>query len=194
MLTNIEVTYEGFAAGESQPQSLPDVFADRPIEVIGKWHGEATGRIHLKGKTGTAPYEATFDVATEAAKGMSNPALRPLWARERVRMLSDDEALRRDDETTREITSLGLTYNLLTEHTSFVGVDETPKNILADAQTMNQPLPLPQGVTNMAVGGQTTPAPAVTVAAAGTTPEPSVVGLLMMGLGALALHRRRSRK
>ena len=190
VLTGIEVTCEGFAAKESQPASLPDVFADRPIEIIGKWSGEAKGRIHLKGKAGHAPYEATFDVAAEAAKGLANPALRPLWARERVRALSDDEAIRADAETTREITSLGVTYSLLTEHTSFVGVDETPHDTLADAQTVNQPLPLPQGVRNAAVGGQ--PAtPTVTVASAGTTPEPGVIGLLMMGLGALCMQRRR---
>lgn len=190
VLTNLEVTYDGFTASDAQPQSLPDVFADRSIELIGKWKGEAKGRIHLKGKAGNAPYEATFDVASEAARGMSNPALRPLWARERVRALSDDEAVRPDAETTREITSLGLTYSLLTEHTSFVGVDETPKELLAAAQTVNQALPLPQGVTDMAVGGQ----PAPTIAAAGSTPEPSVMGLLIMGLSALALHRRRARR
>ena len=68
MLTDIEVRYEGFAAQDVQPGAFPDVFADRPIELIGKWTGKAEGRIIVKGRTGGAPYEASFDVTVEAAK------------------------------------------------------------------------------------------------------------------------------
>ena len=152
VLTDIKVRYEGFESFEVQPESLPDVFADRPIELIGKWKGKAGGKIIVSGQGGAGPYEASFDVSSEAEKGMKNPALRPLWARERVRTLSDKrmfESRMRDsegnDETKREITTLGITYGLLTEFTSFVGVDETPREVLEKLRLVNQPLPLPQG-------------------------------------------------
>ena len=206
VLTDISVRYEGFDAMATQPGSLPDVFANRPIELIGKWQGEPKGRIVVRGKTGGAPYEASFDVAAEAAKGMSNPALRPLWAREKVRSLSDEVLVARntrgaaeDGEAVKEITTLGVTYELLTEYTSFVGVDETPRPVLADAQgqsqTVNQPSPLPQGVTNQAVGGGGQQP--VVVAAngvsvnTGAVPEPGTTGLLVLALTAVILHRHR---
>ena len=40
VLTDIEVHYEGFAAKDAQPKAYPDVFAQRPIEIIGKWTGK----------------------------------------------------------------------------------------------------------------------------------------------------------
>ena len=199
VLTDIEVRYEGFAAQDVQPGAFPDVFADRPIELIGKWTGKAEGRIIVKGRTGGAPYEASFDVTVEAAKGLRNPALRPLWARERVRALSDDAAIIRsmrggvtDAEAAREVTTLGLTYELLTDYTSFVGVDETPREVLANAKTVAQSLPLPQGVNNNAVGGgNTAVVSAQAPGVSGAAPEPGLTGLIVLTAASLLLHRRR---
>lgn len=197
LLTNIEVRYEGFAATQTQPEEVPDVFANRAIELIGKWSGEPKGRIIVKGKSGGAPYEATFDVAAEAAKGLDNPALRPLWAREKVRTLSDEAAIAKnarqsttDNEAAQAIANLGVTYELLTEYTSFVGVDETPRTVLAsaDAQTVQQPLPLPQGVNNNAVGGDSS---TVVVSGTAVAPEPTTTLLLFLALAAVLLHRHR---
>ncbi|QIF02997.1 VIT and VWA domain-containing protein [Roseimicrobium sp. ORNL1] len=203
LLTDIQVRYEGFDAQQSQPETVPDIFANRAIELIGKWQGEPKGRIIVKGKSGGAPYEATFDVATEAAKGLDNPALRPLWAREKVRTLADEGAIASnqrgggtDDEAAKEIANLGVTYELLTEYTSFVGVDETPRAVLAsaDAQTVQQPLPLPQGVGNGAVGGGGGQ-PVVIAANGGTVtgavPEPATTLLLFLALAAVLFHRHR---
>jgi Ca-activated chloride channel family protein len=198
VLTDISVRYEGFAAKEAQPGAFPDVFADRPIELIGKWTGKPEGRIIVKGRTGGAPYEAAFDVAAESVKGVQNPALRPLWARERVRTLGDEMDVNRNvrggtdaAESVREITTLGLTYDLLTAYTSFVGVDETPRELLAQAQSVNQPLPLPQGVNNNAVGSSQVVVTAHTPVQTGAAPEPGVTALLLLTAASLLLHRRR---
>ncbi len=50
-------------------------------------------------------------------------ALRYLWARHRITLLSDYNRLKASDERVQEVTNLGLTYNLLTAYTSFVAVD-----------------------------------------------------------------------
>jgi Ca-activated chloride channel family protein len=159
VLTDIEVRYEGFEAVDVQPRSLPDVFADRPIELIGKWKGEAKGRIVVSGISGEGKYEAVFDVGEEAGKGTENEALRVLWAREKVRTLAENMAVAggrrgggQDDEKRREITALGLTYALLTEFTSFVGVDETPREVKEKLRKVKQPQPLPKGVSETALG------------------------------------------
>jgi Ca-activated chloride channel family protein len=69
-------------------------------------------------------------------------------------MLSDYNRLREQDERVKEVTNLGLTYNLLTAYTSFVAIDTRIR--LKDGQsiTVKQPLPLPQGVSDFAVGGK----------------------------------------
>ena len=51
-----------------------------------------------------------------------------------------------------EITRLGLQYNLLTAYTSFVAVDSRVRTG-EKATPVKQPLPLPQGVADSAVGG-----------------------------------------
>jgi Ca-activated chloride channel family protein len=53
----------------------------------------------------------------------------------------------------KEVTDLGLTYNLLTAYTSFVAIDSEVRNKNGNSTTVNQPLPLPQGVSDYAVGG-----------------------------------------
>jgi Ca-activated chloride channel family protein len=198
VLTDIQVRYEGFKAHETQPGKCRDLFADRPIEVIGKWTGTPGGRIVVTGKSGGAPYEAAFDVTAESLKGMQNAALRPLWARERVRELSSEHLvgskLRQGNaaELQEEITSVGLTYDLLTEFTSFVGVDDTPRELLAQAQTVTQPIPLPQGVNNNAVGAnQVVVTSSMPTQHIGSAPEPGVTGLLVLTAVALWMQRRR---
>jgi hypothetical protein len=51
------------------------------------------------------------------------------------------------------ITDLGLKYNLLTQYTSFVAIDSEVRNKEGEATTVKQPLPLPEGVSDLSVGG-----------------------------------------
>jgi Ca-activated chloride channel family protein len=81
-----------------------------------------------------------------------NGALKYLWARHRITLLSDYNRLRSNDARIREITELGLNYNLLTAYTSFVAVDNEVRNVNGKWTTVRQPLPLPEGVSDYAVG------------------------------------------
>ena len=67
-------------------------------------------------------------------------------------MLSDYNKLHPTDERVTEVTELGLAYNLLTAYTSFVAVDTEVRNSTGQQTTVKQPLPLPQGVSDYAVG------------------------------------------
>ena len=67
-------------------------------------------------------------------------------------MLSDYNLLQPDDKRIKEVTDLGLAYNLLTNYTSFIAVDTEVRNKDGKATTVKQPLPLPQGVSDYAVG------------------------------------------
>jgi Ca-activated chloride channel family protein len=65
--------------------------------------------------------------------------------------LSDLNNLRKDDRRIKEVTDLGLKYTLMTQYTSFVAVDKI-KRADGKLETVKQPLPLPEGVTDAAVG------------------------------------------
>jgi Ca-activated chloride channel family protein len=152
VLTDIKVAYEGFSASEVEPQALPDLFAMRPLTLLGKYRGSPTGAIVVRGKTAKGPYEQRLELK-EAKAGPENAALRLLWARQRIMNLVDFSRFdRKNQELVKEVTALGLKYSLLTPYTSFVAVDQVKR---ADGQvvTVKQPLPLPEGVSDLAVGG-----------------------------------------
>lgn len=124
VLTDIKIDYKGFKIYDVEPLSTPDIFAEKPVIVFGKYKGKPQGNITVNGVTGQSPYENTINVndykVTEA-----NSALRYLWARQKILMLSDYEKLdrREDKKIVKEITKLGLDYNLLTDYTSFIAID-----------------------------------------------------------------------
>jgi Ca-activated chloride channel homolog len=152
VLTGIKVDFGKFKAYDVEPPSIPDVLADRPVIVFGKWRGSPRGTISLQGYTGKHRLLKKIDVSKTKALE-SNSALRYLWARHRIALLDDYNRLNKQDERVKEVTNLGLTYNLLTAYTSFVAVDTKVRVEDGQTVTVKQPLPLPQGVSDYAVGG-----------------------------------------
>jgi Ca-activated chloride channel family protein len=152
VLTQVKVNFNGLNAYDVEPVSIPDVLAERPILVFGKWRGNPQGSIKLSGIAGDGKYSETIKVENYKPS-KDNTALKYLWARHRITILSDYNKLRNDDKRVKEVTELGLHYNLLTAYTSFVAVDNEVRNKGGKITTVNQPLPLPEGVSDYAVGG-----------------------------------------
>jgi len=153
VLTRVKVQFQDFNTYDVEPLNIPDVLAERPVMVFGKWRGQPRGKITLSGNSGNGSYREVIDLSN--VKPMeSNPALRYLWARYRIALLSDYNKLRSNDQRIKEVTDLGLTYNLLTAYTSFIAIDTQVRNKNGQQTTVTQPLPLPQGVSDYAVGGR----------------------------------------
>ncbi|MCE5242092.1 MAG: VWA domain-containing protein, partial [Desulfobacteraceae bacterium] len=152
LLTGAKLNFGKFEAYDVEPLGIPDIFAERPAVVYGKWRGKPEGTISLSGKSGDRPYTKTLDVAQVKPRA-ENSALKYLWARSRVAQLSDYNKLQQSDERVRRITETGLEYSILTAYTSFVAIDSQVRRKGEDAATVKQPLPLPQGVSDSAVGG-----------------------------------------
>jgi len=153
VLTGIKVAFSGFDAYDVEPLALPDLFALRPLALLGKYRGTPQGAIVVTGKTATGEFRQ--EVKVEAGQtSPENEALRFLWARERIQRLSDYQHFSRgeDEGRIKEIIALGLKYNLMTAYTSFVAVDKI-KRCDGTVETVKQPLPLPEGVSDLAVGG-----------------------------------------
>lgn len=153
VLTQVKLDFGKFEVYDVEPIAIPDVLADRPVIVFGKWRGEAKGTITMNGVTGDRNISQKIDVRGVPVS-QDNEALKYLWARYRIALLSDYNALRPDDKRVAEVTNLGLKYNLLTAYTSFVAIDSEVRNVSGDSATIKQPLPLPEGVSDYAVGGR----------------------------------------
>lgn len=164
VLTGIKVDFGRFQAYDVEPPAIPDVLAERPVLVFGKWKGRPEGIIRVTGRGGEGLYEQSLD-AGRFRPEKENAALRYLWARHRIALLSDYNLLRSTDRRVEEVTQLGLTYGLLTAYTSFVAVDSVKRADGGQPVVVRQPLPLPQGVSDHAVGRSMTAAKAPQVQA-----------------------------
>ncbi|MCD6521852.1 VWA domain-containing protein [Candidatus Calescamantes bacterium] len=147
LLTDIKVEFEGFDAYDIQPSSFPDLFSERPLVIFGKYT-QPQGRIVVKGNTPGGEYRREI-LITQEMEDKNNTALKYLWAREKIAQLSDYANLGADVK--EEVKKLGLKYHLMTAYTSFVAVDTVVRET-GEVVTVKQPLPLPQGVSNYAVG------------------------------------------
>lgn len=152
VLTNISVRYRGFEAREVSPMKVPDLMANRPLVLFGKFTGEAAGEIEVTGDSAGKPFRQLLKVAPA---GRPATALQWLWARSWVETLEDQFHLTQADELKDAITDLGMSYRMLTPFTSFIAIDSEVVNRSGAATKVNQPLPLPQGVPNSAVAGAT---------------------------------------
>jgi Ca-activated chloride channel homolog len=175
VLTDVKLAYEGFDAYDVEPKAIPDVLAERPIVVQGKYRGEPKGFLNLSGLSGHGGFAQRFDLS-QARSRPEHRALSFLWARSRIALLGDFGFAEPSARAKSEITALGLRYNLLTDYTSFVAVARKVVNPGGVALNVDQPLPLPAGVSNSAVGPSGSGAD-----------EPELwlllgLGLLMMGL------------
>jgi len=150
VLSNLKVKFGDFDAYEVAPMKLPDLMARRPVVLFGKFRGEPKGSIELSGYSGGGEWKQKLEVKPAAVKAENGP-LRWLWARKWVEILDDAMAMTKAKELEDAITDLGLSYSLLTSFTSFVAVDSEVANKAGQGETVRQPLPLPEGVSERAM-------------------------------------------
>ena len=197
VLTSVSVRFDGLDVYDVEPPVLPDVLAERPVILFGKWRATpgqtsqgnaapASGHLQVSGHSASGPYRHMLALAS--ASTTASGALRHLWARQRIATLGDQEALEGGGAQREAITALGLKYHLLSDYTSFIAVDEVVRALAPeDSATVNQPSPLPQGVSELAIGhavGATVP----------STPEPATWGAILVTLSVMAMLARRQRR
>jgi len=177
VLTGVQVDFGGLAVSEVAPLPVPDLFARRPVVLTGRYRGKPVGTITVGGRTGEKPWNVAVDVA--GASRLTSPGIiGRLWARQRIAELADLQALALDEGRRQAIVALGIAHNLLTNYTSFVAVDEVVRRAPGEpVRTVAQPSVLPEGVSNLAVGG----------GEVATTPEPATVLLVFISAAAIGL-------
>lgn len=178
VLTQVKTRFEGLDVYDVEPAQLPDVLGGRPVVVFGKWRADASSsglpvnsKLIIEGRAADGPYR--HELTTSGREDASASALRHLWARQRIAALSDQEALEGGSTQKAAITELGLNYGLLTQYTSFIAVDQRVRNPNpALMPSVDQPSPMPEGVSNAAIGAEVP-----------STPEPAVWVSLLLVLG-----------
>ena len=154
-LTDLEVEFKGIDVLERMPQKLPDLFAGRPLSLVGKFEKAGRGRVVLTGRVAGRPWKQTLEIELPEAAA-ENSGLAHLWARRSIEEWSDRQATGEipEDGARKEITALALRYSLMSAYTSFVAIDSQVRNPGGESQTVAVPIPLPDQVSPLAAPPQ----------------------------------------
>jgi Ca-activated chloride channel family protein len=153
VLTNISIDWNGLPVTDVYPREVRDLFSAKPIIITGRFTGNPSGKITIKGYQGTGDFTRSIPVDFSSADA-HNAALEKIWARNKVDdlMAQDWSGIQSGNSAHKaEIIQVGLEHNLATQYTSFVAVEE--RTVVSDGKPVRVEVPveLPQGVSPLAV-------------------------------------------
>ncbi|MBM3762227.1 MAG: VWA domain-containing protein [Acidobacteria bacterium] len=140
LLTDISIDFNGLPVTDVVPARIPDLFSAKPIIVSGRYTAAAQGRIRVRGRIGSQPYERFIEVRLPEVQ-KENDAVPLIWARRQIDSLSIDSATNRE-----AITQLGLKYSLMTAFTSYYAIDNCIVNEGGISRQIAVPVAMPEGV------------------------------------------------
>ncbi len=151
ILSDIAIDWNGLQVQDVQPNSLPHLFADRPLQITGRYAAAGFEDIVIRGRQGGRPFQHRMRVRLPATAA-SHDELEVLWARQRIH---DFERGTRstDVDSAREVEKLGLEFGLLTHHTSFVATDNQIVSKDGVPTLLLQPVDMPLGLRHDGVFG-----------------------------------------
>lgn len=144
-LTDLAIDWGGMKATDVFPDGLPDLFVGRPVILTGRFSGNGTATVRVKGRVGNELEDIPLTIDLDAA-GANNPALRPIWARSKIADLADRAAWDANADLPAQVRQLALEYGLMSPFTAFLAVDATRQTEGAYGTTINVPVPTPGGV------------------------------------------------
>ena len=141
-MTDIEIDWGRMAVSSVYPSTLPDLFVGRPVFVTGTYRGTLDSIT----VSGLADNETQQFVVAGRQEGDAN--LAKLWARLKIADYADKQAWQQDPygELAATIRDTALEYQLMSEYTAFVAVDASRRTEGGYGVTVQQAVPVPDGV------------------------------------------------
>lgn len=155
LLTDISIEWNNLPVADIYPGRISDLFSAKPLILHGRFTKPASGTIRLKGKA--AGQDFIREIAVNFPEIAPNhDVLATLWARTKIDDLmnksvkydkEEEEAfLDLKTKTQNEIVDISLKYNLLTQFTSFVAVEERVVTQGGKTKKIVVPVELPDGM------------------------------------------------
>ena len=153
-LTDVEINWGSLSVTDVYPNPIPDLYSAQPLILFARYQGSGDSLVTLKGKIKDRPYEERIRVFLPSWNP-ENCSLAVVWAREKIKYLMLEKLGGRAKNIEQEVTELALEYNLMSQYTSFVAVDEViPEGSDTTLpRTIAIPVPMPEGVSFTGVFG-----------------------------------------
>ncbi len=171
-LTDVEIDWGGLAVTDVYPSPIPDLYSAQPLILFARYEGARAAVVTLRGRINGGPYEERISVSLPDWNP-DNGSLAAVWAREKIKYLMLEQLGGRMAGIEAEVTNLALEYNLMSQYTSFVAVDEViPEGSDTTLpRTIAIPVPMPEGVSFTGVFGPPSGYPGDYVTQLGTAKE-----------------------
>ncbi len=117
--TDLEIDVEGVGAYDVEPATLPNLFHGSPVRIYGRYKKAGTARVHIQAAVGGERLDQWIELDFPAAEP-ANPELERMWAWHRVEALQREAKRKGPRHGVDEIVRLGEAYSIVTEHTSFL--------------------------------------------------------------------------
>lgn len=149
LLTDVSIDWGGLPVTDVYPKTIPDLFSAKPVIVSGRYAGAGRGIIRLKGMM--SGHESVREIPVELPEQEArHDVLATLWARRKVddlmgQDMSGAQAGKMREGLQAEITTLGLTYRMLTQFTSFVAVEDSVLTDGGEPRRVDVPVAAPAG-------------------------------------------------
>jgi Ca-activated chloride channel family protein len=142
VLTNLEISSQGsvrFFHTYPDLKELPDLFWGSSLTLLGRYKGNGSAVINLKGKVNNKVREYTYTLDFPSAD-TTNTFIPPIWAARRIGMLLDQMRLYGESEEVKEeIITLARTHGIITPYTSLLILeDETAKTARRELDPRHQ--------------------------------------------------------
>ena len=161
LLTDISIDWNGLPVTDVYPKRIPDLFSAKPVVLSGRYSAPARGVIRLRGKMAGRDFSRDIAVTLPDTEARHD-VLATLWARRRIDdLMGQDWAGMQSghprDDLHEAVTKLGLEYNLMTQFTSFVAVEETVVTEGGKPRRVEVPVEMPHGMSYEGVFGRRAP-------------------------------------
>ena len=153
-LTDVEINWGGLSVTDVYPNPVPDLYSAQPLILFARYDVAGQGEVTLRGTINGQPYEERIWISLPNWYP-DNGSLASVWAREKIKYLMLEQLGGRMPAIEQEVTNLALEYNLMSQYTSFVAVDEViPEGSDTTLpRTIAIPVPIPDGVSFTGIFG-----------------------------------------
>ncbi len=158
LMTDVKADWGTLPVTDVLPEGQPDLFSEKPLVFSGRYTKGATGVLTLTGNSAGRPFTKKIEVKFPD-KEDSNEAIMSFWARKKIESVMDTDLKGIEkgspkDDVKKEIIKLGLDYNLVTQYTSFVAVEDKVVNKSGKSEKIETPTEMPDGVTYEGIFGK----------------------------------------
>ncbi|MHC4436132.1 MAG: hypothetical protein ACYS3S_02145, partial [Planctomycetota bacterium] len=144
-LTDVTIDWSGMQVTDMYPSRIPDLFVGRPVILTGRFKGDSSTTIHVKGKVGDMIQDIPIAVNLEDSVA-THAGIACVWARKKIETLGSQATYDTNPDLTGEIKQVALEYGLMSAYTAFIAVDSSRKTAGDHGVTVAVPVPVPDGV------------------------------------------------